>query len=437
MAGIVAIVGKPNVGKSTLFNRLIGERKAIVDNVSGVTRDRHYGKSDWIGKEFTVIDTGGYVHDTKDLFEKSVKQQVEIAMKEADVLLFVVDASVEPDDLDMAFAQLVRRINKPALLVANKADSEMRVLTANNYYSLGFDPLYTISAMTGSGTGDLLDDVVKHLPEDIPQEESEEDELPKIAFIGRPNVGKSTICNTLIGEERNIVTDIAGTTRDTIYIPFNAFNFNVLLVDTAGVRRRSRVHEDIEFYSVMRSLRALENANVVALIIDATRGVESQDLNLFGLTQKNGKGIVILVNKWDLVEKDLHTAKHFTQEIKEKIAPYTDVPIIFISATEKTRLLKSMETIMKVYDNMQRRISTSELNEFFQELIERKPPPALKGKSIKIKYVTQLPTRCPSFAFFCNLPQYVSENYKRFLENQLRQKYDFTGVPVRLYFRKK
>lgn len=434
MGGIVAIVGKPNVGKSTLFNRLIGERKAIVDNVSGVTRDRHYGKSDWIGKEFTVIDTGGYVHDTKDLFEKSVKQQVEIAMKEADVLLFVVDSSTDPDDLDMAFAQLVRRVNKPTYLVANKADSEMRVLLANNYYSLGFDQLYTISAMTGSGTGDLLDEVVKHLPE---TEEQNDSDLPKIAFIGRPNVGKSTICNTLIGEERNIVTDIAGTTRDTIYIPFNSFNFNVLLVDTAGVRRRSRVHEDIEFYSVMRSIKALENADVVALIIDAERGLESQDMNLFGLAQKNGKGIVILVNKWDLVEKDLHSTKIYTEEIKERISPFVDIPILFVSAIEKKRILKSMDAIMEVYDNMQRRITTSELNEFFQELIQRNPPPSLKGKTIKIKYVTQLPTKCPSFAFFCNLPQYVPDSYKRFLENKLRQKYNYTGVPVRIYFRKK
>lgn len=434
MGGIVAIVGKPNVGKSTLFNRLIGERKAIVDNVSGVTRDRHYGKSDWIGKEFTVIDTGGYVHDTKDLFEKSVKQQVEIAMKEADVLLFVVDSSTDPDDLDMAFAQLVRRVNKPTYLVANKADSEMRVLLANNYYSLGFDQLYTISAMTGSGTGDLLDEVVKHLPE---TEEQNDSDLPKIAFIGRPNVGKSTICNTLIGEERNIVTDIAGTTRDTIYIPFNSFNFNVLLVDTAGVRRRSRVHEDIEFYSVMRSIKALENADVVALIIDAERGLESQDMNLFGLAQKNGKGIVILVNKWDLVEKDLHSTKIFTEEIKERISPFVDIPILFVSAIEKKRILKSMDAIMEVYDNMQRRITTSELNEFFQELIQRNPPPSLKGKTIKIKYITQLPTKCPSFAFFCNLPQYVPDSYKRFLENKLRQKYNYTGVPVRIYFRKK
>lgn len=434
MGGIVAIVGKPNVGKSTLFNRLIGERKAIVDNLSGVTRDRHYGKSDWIGKEFTVIDTGGYVHDTKDLFEKSVKQQVEIAMKEADVLLFVVDSSTDPDDLDMAFAQLVRRVNKPTYLVANKADSEMRVLLANNYYSLGFDQLYTISAMTGSGTGDLLDEVVKHLPE---TEEQNDSDLPKIAFIGRPNVGKSTICNTLIGEERNIVTDIAGTTRDTIYIPFNSFNFNVLLVDTAGVRRRSRVHEDIEFYSVMRSIKALENADVVALIIDAERGLESQDMNLFGLAQKNGKGIVILVNKWDLVEKDLHSTKIYTEEIKERISPFVDIPILFVSAIEKKRILKSMDAIMEVYDNMQRRITTSELNEFFQELIQRNPPPSLKGKTIKIKYVTQLPTKCPSFAFFCNLPQYVPDSYKRFLENKLRQKYNYTGVPVRIYFRKK
>ncbi len=434
MAGIVAIVGRPNVGKSTLFNRLIGERKAIVDDVSGVTRDRHYGKSDWCGSEFTVIDTGGYVKDSKDIFESHIREQVELAINEADVLLFMVDAVLDPNDLDIAFAQIVRRSNKPFLLVANKADNTERMHMANAYYSLGVDMIYPISSLSGSGTGDLLDAVIPLLPEG---EEELEENIPKIAFVGRPNAGKSTFCNTLLGEERNIVTDIPGTTRDTLFVRYKAFNNDLYLVDTAGVRKKSKVSEDIEFYSVMRSLRAIENVDVVALVVDATRGLESQDLNLLGLAQRNGKGIVIIVNKWDLIDKSTNTARDYEKLIRNKIAPFNDVPILFVSALTKKRVLKALDVLMEVYASMKIKISTSKLNEFFLPIIERTPPPSLKGKYIKIKYITQLHTACPSFAFFCNLPQYISETYKRFLENKLREEYNFSGIPLRIYFRKK
>lgn len=434
MAGIVAIVGRPNVGKSTLFNRLIGERKAIVDNKSGVTRDRHYGKSDWIGKEFTVIDTGGYVVNSNDIFESSIREQVELAINEADVLLFVVDAVLDPNDLDIAFYQIIRQSNKPFLVVANKADNDERVFMANSYYALGIETLYPISSLSGSGTGELLDDLVGLLPEgDV----SLEDNIPKIAFIGRPNVGKSTICNTLLGEDRNIVTDIPGTTRDTLFVRYKAFNHDVFLVDTAGVRKKSKVSEDIEFYSVMRSVRAIENVDVVALVIDATRGIEAQDMNLFGLAQKNGKGIVVVVNKWDLVEKNTNSTKEYEALIKEKIAPFVDVPILFVSAIKKQRVLKALESLISVYDSMNIKISTSKLNDFFLPIIEKTPPPSIKGKYIKIKYITQLPTPCPSFAFFCNLPQYIPDSYKRFLENKLRANFNLSGIPIRLFFRKK
>lgn len=435
MGGIVAIVGRPNVGKSTLFNRLIGQRKAIVDDQSGVTRDRHYGKSDWVGKDFTVIDTGGYVDNSSDLFEKHIREQVEAAMSEADVLLFMVDATTDPNELDLAFAQIVRQIDKPTLLVANKADNDERIFMANSYYSLGFEMLFPVSSVSGSGTGELLDELVKHLPSgDVGLYE---EDIPKIAFIGRPNVGKSTICNTLLGEERNIVTDIAGTTRDTLYTRYKAFNKDLYLIDTAGVRKKSKVSEDIEFYSVMRSIKALENADVVALVLDATRGIESQDLNLFGLAQRNGKGVVIIVNKWDLVEKDTHTVKDYTAYIHEKIAPFTDVPIHFVSAITKQRVLKALESIMDVYQSLNSKVSTSKLNDYLLDIINRTPPAAVKGKYIKIKYITQLPTACPTFVFFCNLPQYIQDSYKRFLENKIREQYDFKGVPIRLFFRKK
>lgn len=434
MAGIVAIVGRPNVGKSTLFNRLIGERKAIVDDISGVTRDRHYGTSDWTGKEFTVIDTGGYVSNSTDVFESNIREQVELAIGEADVLLFVVDAVHDPNDLDIEFFKVVRKSKKPYLVVANKADNDERMFMANSYYSLGIENIYPISSLSGSGTGDLLDSLVELLPEG---EVVLDDNIPKIAFIGRPNAGKSTICNTLLGHDRNIVTDIPGTTRDTLYVRYKSFNQDLYLVDTAGVRKKSKVTEDIEFYSVMRSLRAIESVDVVALVVDATRGIEAQDMNLFGLAQKNGKGIVVIINKWDLIEKDTQTTKHYEALVKEKLAPFVDVPILFVSAITKQRVLKALSAMNSVYDSMNRKITTSKLNDFFLPIIEKTPPPSTKGKYIKIKYVTQLPTNCPSFAFFCNLPQYIPDSYKRFLENKLRANYDFSGIPIRLYFRKK
>ncbi len=434
MAGIVAIVGRPNVGKSTLFNRLIGERKAIVDDVSGVTRDRHYGTSDWVGKEFTVIDTGGYVSKSSDVFESNIREQVELAINEADVLLFVVDAVLDPNELDIEFFKVIRKSKKPYLVVANKADNDERMFMANSYYSLGIEIIYPISSLSGSGTGDLLDELVTLLPEG---EIALDENIPKIAFVGRPNAGKSTICNTLLGHERNIVTDVPGTTRDTLYIRYKSFNNDLYLVDTAGVRKKGKVTEDIEFYSVMRSLRAIESVDVIALVVDATRGLEAQDMNLFGLAQKNGKGVVVVVNKWDLIEKDTKTTKEYENLIKEKIAPFIDVPILFVSALTKQRVLKALETMTGVHRSMNKKISTSKLNDFFLPIIEKTPPPSTKGKYIKIKYITQLPTSCPSFAFFCNLPQYIPDSYKRFLENRLRANFDFSGVPLRLYFRKK
>tara|TARA_B100000497_G_scaffold25572_1_gene30138 strand:- start:425 stop:1729 length:1305 start_codon:yes stop_codon:yes gene_type:complete len=434
MAGIVAIVGRPNVGKSTLFNRLIGERKAIVGDVSGVTRDRHYGTSDWVGKEFTVVDTGGYVSKSSDVFESNIREQVELAINEADVLLFVVDAVLDPNELDVEFFKVIRKCKKPYLVVANKADNDERMFMANSYYSLGIDTIYPISSLSGSGTGDLLDELVTLLPEG---ELDLDENIPKIAFVGRPNAGKSTICNTLLGHDRNIVTDVPGTTRDTLYVRYKSFNNDLYLVDTAGVRKKGKVTEDIEFYSVMRSLRAIESVDVVALVIDATRGLEAQDMNLFGLAQKNGKGTVIVVNKWDLIEKNTQTTKEYEKLIKQKIAPFVDVPVLFVSALTKQRVLKALKTMIGVYGSMNKKISTSKLNDFFLPIIEKTPPPSTKGKYIKIKYITQLPTSCPSFAFFCNLPQYIPESYKRFLENKLRSNFDFSGVPLRFYFRKK
>lgn len=434
MAGIVAIVGRPNVGKSTLFNRLIGERKAIVDDVSGVTRDRHYGTSDWVGKEFTVVDTGGYVSKSSDVFESNIREQVELAINEADVLLFVVDAVLDPNELDVEFFKVIRKSKKPYLVVANKADNDERMFMANSYYSLGIETIYPISSLSGSGTGDLLDELVTLLPEG---EVDLDENIPKIAFVGRPNAGKSTICNTLLGHDRNIVTDVPGTTRDTLYVRYKSFNNDLYLVDTAGVRKKGKVTEDIEFYSVMRSLRAIESVDVVALVIDATRGLEAQDMNLFGLAQKNGKGTVVVVNKWDLIEKNTQTTKEYEKLIKQKIAPFVDVPVLFVSALTKQRVLKALKTMIGVYGSMNKKISTSKLNDFFLPIIEKTPPPSTKGKYIKIKYITQLPTGCPSFAFFCNLPQYIPESYKRFLENKLRSNFDFSGVPLRFYFRKK
>ena len=433
MANIVAIVGRPNVGKSTLYNRLTESRKAIVDDFSGVTRDRHYGQSEWIGKKFTVIDTGGFVQGSDDVFESAIRDQVLIAIDEASVILFVVDVSTGITDLDDQIAKVLRRSKKPVYVVANKVDSAKQVHDSAEFYALGLGDIYNISSMTGSGTGELLDDVVSHFQE----EEEEESTLPKFTIVGRPNVGKSSLTNALLGEERNIVTPIAGTTRDAIRIHYNQFGNEFLLVDTAGLRRKSKVSEDIEFYSVMRTIKALEDSDVVILMIDAQDGIEAQDINIFHLAEKNKKGVVILVNKWDTVEKDHKTAKIFEQDIRERIAPFTDVPIIFTSVTEKQRIFKVVEAAMKVYHNKTKKIATSKLNDVMLEIISNYPPPATKGKHIKIKYATQLPGRSPMFAFFCNLPQYIKDPYRRFVENKLRENFDFTGVPIQIFFRQK
>ena len=435
MSNILAIVGRPNVGKSTLFNRLLERREAIVDSTAGVTRDRHYGKSDWNGVEFTVIDTGGYDVGSDDIFEEEIRRQVQLAVDEATSIVFMVNVEEGLTDTDQEIYQLLRKANKPLYVVVNKVDSAKELLPATEFYQLGIEKYYTLSSATGSGTGELLDDIVR----DFPTTEYVDvfEGLPRITIAGRPNVGKSTLTNALLGDERNIVTDIAGTTRDSIETVYNKFGHKFILVDTAGMRKKSKVSEDLEFYSVMRSIRAIENSDVVILMIDATKGWESQDMNIFGIAQKNRKGIVILVNKWDLVEKETNTMKQFENQIREKIALFSDVPILFISALTKQRILKAVETAVEVYENRKKRIKTSKLNEIMLPIIENTPPPALKGKYIKIKYCTQLPTVTPQFAFFCNLPQYVKEPYKRFIENQLRKNFDFTGVPIEVYFRQK
>ncbi len=435
MSNILAIVGRPNVGKSTLFNRFLERREAIVDSTAGVTRDRHYGKSDWNGVEFTVIDTGGYDVGSDDIFEEEIRKQVQLAVDEATSIVFMVNVEEGLTDTDQEIYQLLRKANKPLYVVVNKVDSSKELLPATEFYQLGIEKYYTLSSATGSGTGELLDDIVR----DFPTTEYVDvfEGLPRITIAGRPNVGKSTLTNALLGDERNIVTDIAGTTRDSIETVYNKFGHKFILVDTAGMRKKSKVSEDLEFYSVMRSIRAIENSDVVILMIDATKGWESQDMNIFGIAQKNRKGIVILVNKWDLVEKETNTMKQFENQIREKIALFSDVPILFISALTKQRILKAVETAVEVYENRKKRIKTSKLNEIMLPIIENTPPPALKGKYIKIKYCTQLPTVTPQFAFFCNLPQYVKEPYKRFIENQLRKNFDFTGVPIEVYFRQK
>ncbi len=435
MSNIVAIVGRPNVGKSTLFNRMIKRREAIVDAVSGVTRDRHYGKSDWNGKEFSLIDTGGYVVGSDDIFEAEIDKQVELAIDEADAILFVVDVESGVTGMDEEVANLLRRVNKPVLLVVNKVDAANRLHDATEFYSLGLGEYFPIASINGSGTGDLLDALVKALPEDV--EEEEEENLPRFAVVGRPNAGKSSLINALIGEDRYIVTDIAGTTRDSIDTKYNRFGFEFNLVDTAGIRRKAKVKEDLEFYSVMRSIRAIEHSDVCLLVVDATRGFDSQVQNIFWLAEKNNKGIVILVNKWDLVEKDTSTVKEFEQHIRKQIEPFTDVPIVFISVLTKQRIYKAIETAVQVYKNRSNRIPTSKLNDVMLDIIERTPPPAHKGKYVKIKFCTQLPTAYPQFAFFANLPQYIRDPYKRFVENKLREQFNFNGVPVTVYFRKK
>ena len=435
MSNIVAIVGRPNVGKSTLFNRLLERREAIVDSTAGVTRDRHYGKSDWNGVDFTVIDTGGYDVGSDDIFEEEIRKQVQLAVDEATSIIFMVNVEEGLTDIDNEIYQLLRKSNKPIYVVVNKVDSAKEELPATEFYQLGIEKYYTLSSATGSGTGDLLDDIVV----DFPTTEYVDpfDGLPRITIAGRPNVGKSTLTNALLGDERNIVMNIAGTTRDSIETLYKKFGYEFVLVDTAGMRKKSKVSEDLEFYSVMRSIRAIEHSDVVIIMVDATKGWESQDMNIFSLAQKNRKGIVILVNKWDLVEKSTNTMKQFEAQIREKISLFNDVPILFISALTKQRILKAVETAMEVNQNRSKRIKTSKLNEIMLPIIEDTPPPALKGKYIKIKYCTQLPTVTPQFAFFCNLPQYVKEPYKRFIENQLRKNFDFKGVPIEVYFRQK
>lgn len=431
---IVAIVGRPNVGKSTLFNRLTETKQAIVDEISGVTRDRLYGIAEWAGKEFSVIDTGGYILNSDDIFEEEIRKQVDIAMEEANLILFVVDVTSGITDMDDTVAQILRKSNKNILLVVNKVDNNKRILEANEFYKFGLGDPISISSINGSGTGELLDKVVSHIEkEDI---EGELD-IPKYTVVGRPNVGKSSLINALIDEERNIVTPISGTTRDSIYTRYNKFNQDFYLVDTAGIRKKGKVTENLEFYSVLRSIRSIEKADVCLLLIDATQGMEAQDLNIIRLIQKNNKGLVILVNKWDLIEKETNTSKDYTQKVKEKMSPFVDVPIIFTSVLTKQRIHKVLEEAKQVYENRKKKITTSKLNEVMQAVIEAYPPPSIKSKFVKIKYITQLNTFYPSFAFFCNLPQYVKDPYKRYLENKLRENFDFTGSPIQIYMRKK
>ena len=435
MSSIVAIVGRPNVGKSTFFNRLIQRREAIVDSVSGVTRDRHYGKTDWNGRTFSVIDTGGYIVGSEDVFEEEIDKQVKLAIDEADAIIFMVDVESGVTPMDEDVADLLRRVKKPVFLAVNKVDNNKRLETAVEFYSLGLGEFFPIASTNGSGTGELLDAVVEALPE---KPEEEESELPRFAVVGRPNAGKSSFINALIGEERYIVTDIAGTTRDSIDTKYNRFGFEFNLVDTAGIRRKSKVKEDLEFYSVMRSIRAIEHCDVCLLVMDATRGFDGQVQNIFWLAERNRKGVVILVNKWDLVEdKETNTMKEYEQRIRKEMEPFVDVPIIFMSVLNKQRIFKAIETAVEVYNNRSKKIKTSELNEIMLPIIEAFPPPATKGKYVKIKFCMQLPTPQPQFAFFCNLPQYVKDSYKRFLENKLRKEFNFTGVPVSVYFRKK
>ena len=437
MGNLVAIVGRPNVGKSTLFNRLTKTRQAIVNEQAGTTRDRQYGKSEWVGHEFSVVDTGGWVVNSDDVFEEEIRKQVSLAIDEADVILFVVDVVNGVTDLDMAVASILRRTKKPVIMVANKTDNNELQYNAAEFYKLGLGDPYCISALSGSGTGELLDLVVGKFSKE--GEELLDEDIPRFAVVGRPNAGKSSIINAFIGEDRNIVTEIAGTTRDSIYTRYEKFGFDFYLVDTAGIRKKNKVSEDLEYYSVIRSIRSIENSDVCILMLDATRGIESQDLNIFSLVQKNKKGLVVCVNKWDLVEdKSQKVIDTFTSAIRERLAPFTDFPILFISALTKQRILKVLETAKDVYENRQRRVPTAKLNEIMLPIIENYPPPAWKGKYIKIKYITQLPAgQVPSFVFFCNLPQWIKEPYKRFLENKIRENWNFTGTPINVFIREK
>ena len=436
MSFIVAIVGRPNVGKSTFFNRMLEQRKAIVDDISGVTRDRQYGIADWSGHSFNLVDTGGFVPKSEDVFEKEIRKQVNIAIEEANVIIFMVDASTGITNLDESMADLLRRSKKPVLLAVNKVDNHRRLLEASEFYSLGFENIYFISSASGSGTGEILDALVALIPEGA-TDALENSEIPKFAIIGQPNVGKSSLLNALIGKERTIVSEIAGTTRDTIHTHYNLFNKDFILIDTAGIRRKAKVHEDLEFYSVIRAIKAMDEADVCLLLLDASKGITAQDLSIYALAVKKGKGIVVLVNKWDLISKETNTAKEYEKELKKRFAPFADVPVIFISVVEKQRILQSVEAALKVYENRQKKISTSKLNEVIQKALEMNRPPVVRGNVVSIKYITQLPTHIPSFAFFCNYPDDIKQPYRNYLENKIRESFDFTGVPLRLFFRKK
>ncbi|MCI2107447.1 MAG: ribosome biogenesis GTPase Der [Bacteroidales bacterium] len=434
---IVAIVGRPNVGKSTLFNRLVGRRQAIVDEIAGVTRDRHYGKCEWCGREFSVVDTGGWTSNSDDVFEGAIRKQVSIAIEESDLVLFMVEAATGITDYDAEIADILRRSGKPVVLCVNKVDTGMKMFDAYQFYSLGLGEIWSISAANGSGTGDLLDEIVRQLPKEEDLDPEDDPALPHIAIVGRPNVGKSSLTNALLGEERNIVTPVAGTTRDSISTRFNKFGHDFILVDTAGMRKKSKVDEDLEFYSVMRSIRAIEHADVCVLMIDANLGMEAQDMNIFNLILRNRKACVLVVNKWDLFQKDSNTLKEYEKSLKQRISPFDDVPIIFTSVTNKVRIMNVLDEIGHVSKNYAKKIPTRELNDAILPEIENYPPPAWKGKYVRIKYITQLPTRFPAFAFFCNLPQYVKEPYKRFLENKLREHFDMTGCPIQIFVREK
>jgi GTP-binding protein len=437
MGFTVAIVGRPNVGKSTFFNRLLEQRKAIVDDVSGVTRDRQYGVAEWTGKVFNVIDTGGFVPNSQDIFETEIRKQVKIAIDEAHALIFMVDVTTGITDLDESMADLLRRTTKPVLLCVNKVDNSERLLEANEFYSMGIEKVFFVSSISGSGTGEILDAVTELITPEQSEDNVEESKLPKFAIMGQPNVGKSSLLNALIGQERTIVSDIAGTTRDTIHTHYNLFQKEFILIDTAGIRRKTKVNEDLEFYSVIRAIKAMDEADVCLLLLDASKGITGQDLNIFGLAAKKGKGIVVLVNKWDLVGKETNTARDYEKQLKEKMAPFTDVPVIFISVVEKNRILKAMEVALEVYENKTRKIPTSQLNEVMLKAVENYHAPVVRGNQVKIKYVTQLPTHVPSFAFFTNYPDDIKTPYKNYLENQLRQHFNFKGVPIRIFFRKK
>ncbi len=436
MSFTVAITGRPNVGKSTFFNRLLEQRKAIVDDVSGVTRDRQYGVAEWIGKNFNLIDTGGFVPKSEDVFEREIAKQVHIAIDEANAIIFMVDASTGITSLDQAMADLLRKSDKPVFLVVNKVDNHSRLMEASEFYSLGFEQIFFLSSISGSGTGELLDSVVASMPDDslliVP-----DNEIPKFAIIGQPNVGKSSLLNALVGTERTIVSDIAGTTRDTIHTHYNLFNKDFILIDTAGLRRKAKVDEDLEFYSVIRAIKAMDEADVCLLLLDAGKGITAQDLSIFSLAVKKGKGIVVLVNKWDLIEKETNTARDYEKDLIQRLAPFNDVPILFISVTEKQRIFKAIEEALKVFENKHRKVPTSKVNDVMLKAVEQYHPPVVRGNAVKIKYVTQLPTHTPSFAFFCNYPDDIKIPYRNYLENKLREHFDFKGVPLRLFFRKK